>query len=173
MIDETEAGAVLAELERQRLRRRPVDPSGAGCTVAIVALLTAVLTPFAGRAFALSGAAMLAIGGGMAALALVSGLVGLFGGGRVHGAVAAAVEASVQVLAAEYPEGHPERWRAAAVHLLADALVPTPRGTVPTFDPEQVGPRLGPALAYVEDVERFLVERGEVEPVFTAERSGE
>lgn len=169
MIDGTEASAVLTELERQRQRRRPVDPSGAGCTVAIVALVTAVLTPFTGRAFALSGTAMLAIGGGMAALALVGGLVGLFGGGRVQGAVAAEVEASVQVLAAEYPEGDRERWRAAAVHLLADALVTTPRGTVPTFDPEQVATRLGPALAYVEDLERFLVERGEVEPVFTVD----
>jgi hypothetical protein len=171
VISVQEARAVLAEVERQRQRPPPSDPSAAGCVVASVAIIATVLMPFIGRVLALSGTAMLAVGATLGATALVSGLLGIFGGGRVHGAVATEVEESVQVLAAEFPEGDEDRLRRAAVRLLTGAYAPAGKATVSTFDAEQVARRIGRALPYVEELERFLVERREIAPVFTS--SGE
>lgn len=181
MISPDEARAVLAEVERQRRRPPPSDPSAAGCVVASVALVAAVLMPFIGRALALSSTAMLVTGATLGTLALVSGLLGIFGGGRVQGAVATEVEEAVRVLASESALGHQdraahgedpdekqERIRLAAVRLLTGAWVPAGPARVSTFDAEQVARRIGGALAYVEELERYLVERGEIEPVFTS-----
>ena len=42
--------------------------------------------------------------------------------------------------------------------------------TVETFDAKEVAIRLGPALSYVRGIERFLLERQEIYPVFTISR---
>ena len=103
-------GDSLVGLERQEImdtlaclrdRPPPSDPSSAGCVVAIVAMVTLVLVPFIGRAVDLSGGAMLRIGIGIGLVALVAGLLGIFGGGFVRGAIVADVEEAIEELIVE------------------------------------------------------------------------
>jgi len=46
-------------------------------------------------------------------------------------------------------------------------MVSTGPVTVETFDAKEVAIRLGPALNYVLGIERFLLQRREIYPVFT------
>ncbi len=169
-------GDALVGLERQeimdtlaRLRDRPPpsDPSSAGCVVAIVATLTLVLVPFIGLAIDLSGGAMLGIGIGIGLVALVAGLLGIFGGGFVRGAVVADVEEAIEELIVEWPAGDPAVIREAAIRILDQRSVSTGPVSVETFDAKEVAIRLGPALNHVRGIERFLLERQEIYPVFT------
>ena len=59
--------------------------------------------------------------------------------------------------------------REAAIRILDNASVSTGPATVETFDARAVAKRLGPALGYVLDVERLLLERSEIYPVFMLE----
>ena len=162
-----EVSAVTADLRRLRNRPPPSDPTSVGCVVAIVAIITLVLMPFIGRALTLSGGAMLAIGIGLGAMAVVGGLIGIFGGGFVGRAVAGDVAQAIDALVSEYPHGEEGRYREAAIRLLDGAYVSAGPTTVSTFDREEVSERLGEALPYVERIERILLERGEINAVFT------
>ena len=156
---------IMDTLARLRDRPPPSDPSSAGCVVAIVAMVTLVLVPFIGRAVDLSGGAMLRIGIGL--VALVAGLLGIFGGGFVRGAVVADVEEAIEELIVEWPDGDPAVIREAAIRILDQRSVSTGPVTVETFDAKEVAIRLGPALNHVLGIERFLLERQEIYPVFT------
>ena len=50
---------------------------------------------------------------------------------------------------------------------LDQSMVNTGPVTVETFDAKEVAIRLGPALSYVLGIERFLLQRREIYPVFT------
>ena len=152
-----------------RLRDRPpaTDPSSGGCVVAIVAIITLVLMPFIGRAFDLSGGAMLGLGIAIGLVAVGGGFFGIFGGGFVRGAIAADVEEAIEELVVEWPDGDPAVIREAAITILDGSTVSTGPATVETFDAEEVAIRLGPALDYVLGIERFLLDRREIYPVFT------
>ena len=159
--------AVTADLRLLRDRPPPSDPTAGGCVVAIVAIITLVLMPFIGRALTLSGGAMLAFGLGLGAMAVVGGLIGIFGGGLVRGAVAGDVDQAIDEVVAEYPRGDEGRYREAAIRILDGAYVSTGPTTVHTFDREEVADRLGEALPYVERIERILLVRSEIYAVFT------
>ena len=162
-----EVSAVIADLRRLRDRPAPSDSTSGGCVVAIVAIITLVLMPFIGRALTLSGGAMLAIGIGLGALAVVGGLIGIFGGGSVGGAVAGDVAQAIEVLVAEHPHGDEGHCREAAIRLLEGAYISAGPTTVRTFDRKEVAERLGEALPFVERIERILLERTDIYPVFT------
>ena len=158
---------IMDTLARLRDRPPPSDPSSAGCLVAIVAIITLVLMPFIGRAFDLSGGAMLWTGIGIGLVALVGGVLGVFGGGFVSGARIADVEEAIEELIVEWPDGDPAVIREAAIRILDGSTVSTGPTTVETFDAKEVAIRLGPALRYVLGIERFLLQHKQIYPVFT------
>lgn len=165
-----EVGEILVELARVRDRPPPDDPAAGGCVVAIVALVALVLMPFVGRAFSLSGRAMLSLGLLLVGISLIGALVGFFGDRLLgRGVVSDATEAIGELLA-EYPGGDPRRLRRAAIRILEGAFVTHGPTTVPGFDFVQARERLGDALPYVEHIERVLLEQREIRPVFTTIR---
>ena len=152
-----------------RLRERPPskDPRAVGCVATIVALITLGLMPFIGPALGLGGGAMLGIGIGTGLVALVGGLLGFYGDGFVRGAIAEDAEDAIVELMVQWPDGDPDVIREAAIRILDQSTVSTGPVTVETFDTKEVAIRLGPALSYVLGIERFLLERKEIYPVFT------
>ena len=77
------------------------------------------------------------------------------------------VDEAVMVLTDE-TSGHDEATRtAAAVRILDRSTTEAGPSTIPTFDRREVAERLGPALAFVIEVERILLERDEIYPCFT------
>ena len=158
---------IMETLVRLRDRPPPTDPSGWGCVVVIMAIITLVLMPFVGPGFGLSGGAMLGIGIGIGLVALVGGFLGIYGSGFVGGAIAADAEEAIVELMVEWPDGDPAVIREAAITILDQSTVSTGPVTVETFDAKEVAIRLGPALNYVLGIERFLLERQEIYPVFS------
>lgn len=166
-LDPSEAKLVLDDLRRLRELPPPSDPGSAGCVIAIVALITLVFMPVIARATELGSGALLAFGIGLGLVALVSGLVGIFGGGFVAGAISDDVEEAIGQLVVEFPDGDPDAMREAAIRILDGSTVSTGPTTVGTYDREEVADRLGDALDYVIRIERFLFGHGEIYPVFT------
>ncbi len=132
-----------------------------------MAIITLVLMPFIGRAFALSGGVMLGIGIALCLVVLGGGFLGIYGGGFVRGAIATDVEEAIVELMVEWPDGDPAVIREAAITILDQSTVSTGPPTVETFDVKEVAIRLGPALSYVLGIERFLLECQEIYPVFS------
>ncbi len=158
---------IIDTLARLRDRPPPTDPSSGGCVAAIVAIITLVLMPFIGRGFDLSSGAMLGLGIALGLVVLLGGLLGIFGSGFVRGAIASDAEDAIQELMVEWPDGDPTVIREAAIRILYQSTVSTGPVTVETFEAKEVAIRLGPALNYVLGVERFLLEREQIYPVFT------
>ena len=123
--------------------------------------------PFMGRGFDLSSGAMLGLGITLGIVALVGGVYGIFGGGFVRGAITGDVAEAIEELMVEWPDGDPTMIREAAIRILDGSTVSTGPVTVETFDAKEVAIRLGPALTYVLGIERFLLKRREIYPVFT------
>ena len=98
---------------------------------------------------------------------MFGGLLGIFGGAFVRGAVASDVGEAIDELAAAYPNGDPGILLQAAVRILDGSTVSTGPATVETFDRKQVAERLGDALAYLLSVERILLQQDEIYPCFT------
>ena len=166
-LDDNEARLVLADLRRLRERPPPSDPSSAGCVIAIVAIVSLVFMPVVARVPGLGSGALLALGVGLGVVAIVSGLLGIFGGGFVSGAVIADVEEAIEQLLIEFPHGDEDLIREAAITILDGSTVSTGPTTVGTFDSGEVAERLGDALDYLVRIERFLLDRSEIYPVFT------
>jgi hypothetical protein len=100
-------------------------------------------------------------------VALLGGVLGIYGGGFVRGAIAGDAEDAIQDLMVEWPDGDPAVILEAAIRILDQSTVSTGPVTVETFTAKEVAIRLGPALNYVLGIERFLLERKEIYPVFT------
>ncbi len=158
---------IMDTLARVRERPPPTDPSSGGCVAAIVAIITLVLMPFIGRAFDLSGGAMLGLGIAIGLVAVGGGFLGIFGGGFVRGAIATDVEEAIEELVVQWPDGDPAVIRRAAIRILDGSMVSTGPTSIETFDAKEVAIRLGPALPYVLGIERFLLDRQEIYPAFT------
>ena len=158
---------IINTLASLRDRPPPTDPSSGGCVAAIVAIITLVLMPFIGRGFDLSSGAMLGLGIALGLVVLLGGLLGIFGSGFYRGAIASDAEDAIQELMVEWPDGDPAVIREAAITILDQSTVSTGPATVETFNAKEVAIRLGPALNYVLGIERFLLERQEIYPVFT------
>jgi hypothetical protein len=158
---------IIDTLERLRDRPPPTDLSSGGCVAAIVAIITLVLMPFIGRGFDLSSGAMLGLGIALGLVVLLGGLLGIFGSGFYRGAIASDAEDAIQELMVAWPDGDPAVIREAAIRILYQSTVSTGPVTVETFDAKEVAIRLGPALSYVIGIERLLLQRQEIYPVFT------
>ena len=158
---------IMDTLARLRDRPPPTDPSGWGCVVVIAAIITLVLMPFVGPGFGLSGGVMLGIGIALGIVVLGGGFLGIYGSGFVRGAIAADAEEAIVELMVEWPDGDPAVIRESAIRILDGWSVSTGPASVETFDAKEVAIRLGPALNYVLGIERFLLERQEIYPVFS------
>ncbi len=132
---------IMDTLVRLRDRPSPTDPSSAGWVVAIVATITLVLMPFIGRAFTLSGGVMLGIGIALGLVVLGGGVLGIYGGGFVRGAIATDVEEAIVELMVQWPDGDPGVIREAAITILDGWSVSTGPATVETFDAKEVAIR--------------------------------
>ena len=126
-----------------------------------------MLIPFIGGGIDLSSGVKLGLGITLGLVAFLGGLLGIFGGGFVRGAIAADVEEAIDELMVEWPEGDPVVMREAAIRILVGWSVSTGPVSVETFDAEEVAIRLGPALNYVLGIQRLLLKHQEIYPVFT------
>ena len=151
------------------LRERPPsgDRSSAGCVAAIIAIVAFVFMPVISRIPGLNSAVLLGIGAALLAVAIVGGLVGIFGGGFVAGAISTDVEDAIGQLLGAFPNGDPAVIRESTLRILEGSTISTGPATVATFDRHEVADRLGDALSYVIAVERLLLEHREIYPVFT------
>lgn len=163
-----EEQAVEAELARLREEIPPGDPTAAGCVVAMVALIAFVLMPVASRALPLGSGSLVVVGVVLLAVAGVGGAVGIFGGRSARARAVREIEETVGALVSASLAADDGARRNATVSLLVGATRSAGPMRVAKFDREVVAARLGDALAYVERVERFLVDSGRIEPVFTA-----
>ena len=167
--------AAAARAGRGSAAQGPVarDWSGVGCAGLVVAVTGLMLVP--------SVTGVVGPGGGrvavtvLAALGLVSLLVGLLGTRLGLASLHRRVEAAVATLAGL--EAGPEERPSDAALALAVTLVTTVHRapgpyTAEIFDAVEVARRLGPALPLVVAVEEVLLEAAAVEPVFTSVRPG-
>ncbi len=166
-LDAPEAKAVLRELRRLRDEPPPKNPSSAGCAFAFAAIVALLVVIVFGGSMGLSPMLRIWLGVGLGRATVAGGLLSVFGGGFVRGAISADVEAAIARLTAEAPGGDRGVIREATVRILDGSTVSTGPTTVETFDSREVAARLGPALDYVLRVERFLLSRKEIYAVFT------
>jgi hypothetical protein len=134
--------------------------------VTLIALV--LLPPVLSYGTELSPRLIFTTGAVLAITALISGLLGVFGGGFVSGAIVADVKEAVEQLIAEYPDGDPDLIAEAAVRILDGAYSTTGPSTVHTFDRGEVAGQLGNALDYLIRVEKVLCDHEEIYPVFTS-----
>jgi len=158
---------IVEALAAVRNRPPPKDPSSIGRIAAIVALVAMALLPLVARFTALSSTALWGTGVALGLTLLFGGLLGIFGGGFVRGAVAHDVDEAIDRLVAGYPQGDTAILLQAAVCILDGSTVSTGPVTVGTFDRKEVAERLGDALGYVLEVEGLLLQRKEIYPCFT------
>jgi hypothetical protein len=162
----TDRDRLVVREARREIVENPLPPSAGpvGCLAALLGGAALVAWPavadfvpggeFAGP-FVLLGAV----------LALVGGVVwSLFGGSTGRTAAGAAVEAALRQL--ESGEGDRQANLRAATLLLTHAYVTQGPATTPTFDPDEVRPRLGGARPLVLAVERYLAQEVGAYPVF-------
>ena len=167
-VEPDEAEAIVAELLQARDEVPPTDASSAGCVVAIVSIIAIVLIPFVERALDLSSGVLFGVGASLWLVAILGGAVGIFGGYK-SGRSEARLNRRIGRIVSDSSEDGSVRL-AETVRLLEGAHVSRGPRTVPAFDVPEVASRLGAALPYVRRVERFLVDRQEIHPVFTAEQ---
>jgi hypothetical protein len=162
-----EGAAILADLRRLRAGPAPPSPTAAGCIAALIAAAGLMALPFAAPRIPLSSGLAWGLGIALAVVVVVGSLLSVFGEGFVRGAITTDAEAAIEELVAEFPDGDAGRMRAAAVRILAGAYASTGPTTVETFDAAKVAVRLGAALPYVRRIERYLLDKKEIYPVFT------
>jgi len=129
--------------------------------------------PVATRAVNLPSAFFFWLGVTLFTVALVGGVVGIFGGGFTRGALIGEVEDAIDELAGSYPELEPGRLRRLAVQILDGWILSYGPTSSATFDRRQAAEKLGPALDYLIAVETTLLRSESVYPCFTAEDGGE
>ena len=144
--------------------------SRVGCLVSLLAIFTLFAVPGANRAlglgltwrfvrwFALS----------MLALAFLGLMVQMLSG--VLAARGKATQRSLDALdhlSDRFGESSEAENRRAAVTLLVDAFITGGATTVAAFDFDKAKTRLGPALAYVQEIELVLREERQIYPAFT------
>jgi len=164
-----DADALHRALADYREQPPPADPSSTGCGIAVAALVALVFMPVLTRAVDWPAAFFFWTGVGLFTVALVSGALGLFGGGFARGALIGEVEDAIDELAQGYPDLEPTRLRRLAVAIVDGWILSYGPTSSATFDREAVAEKLGGAIHYVVAVERVLLEDGSIHACFTAE----
>ena len=165
--------ALLRALADLRAQPPPGDPSSAGCAISVAAVVALVFMPVLTRAVDWPGSVFFWVGVGLFAVALVSGVVGMFGGGFARGALIAEVEEAIDELGRRYPDLEAARLRELAVRILDGWILSYGPTSSTVFDRRSVARELGPALDYLLAVEGTLLETDSIDPCFTAPDEGE
>jgi len=164
-----ERAAVLAEFDR--LAAEPTKPnySSSGCGLMVLAVVLFVVVPKLAPGMPSWGViTTLAF---VIALLLAGVLVYVFGGGG-YAHTKERVDAALVLLSSRFGISTAEERRRAAVMLIYGVVYSDSPGMTSTFDFKAARAQLGPALAYVEQVERVLVEERQAYPIFTAKTEG-
>ena len=166
-----ERGAIVAEW--QRLAAEPIPPNQkpVGCAVAVLAVGVFILSPYALK---MVGSKLLdAIVLGACALALLWGLVvGILTGGKGAQHVYRKLEEAQRWFEEHREGGDPVERMKAAVALVRFAHFSDGPSMSLLLDVAAARGRIGESAAYVEEVERVLIEEVEAWAVFTADPKG-
>ena len=143
----------------------------AGCLVSVLAIFTLFAIPAANRALGLGisrkTVALLALS--LLGVAVLGGVLQMLGGAlAARGAASQRALDALAHLTKQFSESGDAENRRAAVTLLADAFITGGATTVAAFDFNDAKARLGPALPYVQEIERVLREERQIYPVFTS-----
>ncbi len=159
--------AALLEAALWEVRNEEPDgpPGSAGCAAAAVALLAFVLMPVVARVTPLSGSALFWLGAGLLAVAVVGGALAFHDRSPAESEGADALAEAVRRAWDAADAAALRRSTVALLDAYVETVGPTRRRT---FEPGEMRARLGPAAAYVEEVERILVARGVLGRCFTA-----
>lgn len=168
LIGPEEAGAIEAALSEIDSEPPPRDSGPLGCLLSLVAVVGLVALPILADRVGLVGTPLRA-----AIIVLVGSVVGglvwsVFGGAFSRGRVISGVDQAISELIELYPNGPMDRMLALATRIIVEATVSTGPTTSSTYETSEVAERLGPALPYVVQVERWLIEHKGVYSVFTS-----
>ncbi len=166
-LSEEEGRAVLRALAEIRAEPPPRDPRSLGCIGALLAIGGLVALRWIAPALGLGTGLTWFVAVALAVILLVGGFLGFFGGGFVSGKIQGEVEEALTLLEEHYHDAPRDDIRMAAVRILWHAQVMLGPVSTSTYETNAAAVQLGEALPYVQDVERFLLVRGKVYPVFT------
>ena len=166
-LSEEEGRAILRALAEIRAEPPPRDPRSLGCVGALLALGGLVALRWIAPALGLGTGLTWVVAAALAVILLLGGFLGVFGGGFVSGQIRGEVEEALTFLEEHYLDAPRDEIRLAAVRILWHAQVSVGPVSTSTFNTNEAAVQLGEALPYVQDVERFLLARGKVYPVFT------
>ncbi len=167
-----EIAELLREYDTVKMAPAPKPKrTRAGCVVSVLAIFTLFAIPAANRALGLGisrrTVALLALSLlGVAVLGVVVQLLGSALAAR--GAASQRALDALGHLTQQFSESSDAENRRAAVTLLADAYITGGATTVAAFDFDDARARLGPALPYVQEIERVLREKRQIYPVLTS-----
>jgi hypothetical protein len=168
MIDADERIAIVAESKRLAAEPIPPNQKPVGCVVAILAVVVLIFSPYALK---LVGSKLLdAIVLGACALALLWGLVvGFLTGGKGAQHVYSKLEVAQRWFEEHRQGGDPVERMKVAVALVHFAHFSDGPSESMLLDTAAARGRIGEPTAYVEEVERVLIEEVKAWPVFTSE----
>ena len=161
MIDTSEREAILGEFDRVAAQPRPAGKGPVALLVAAAGLFFLIGLPRLLHPSGLAATGVLVLSLLLLALSILLAAFGRSASSTWSGRA----EDAIAWLVAEYPGEADERRRAAVAAIYYAFLC---EGQVPTFDFSAAAQQLGPALEYVQAVERVLREANRpVHPVFT------
>jgi len=163
-----ERAAVLAEYDR--LAAEPVQPnySSSGCGLMVLAVVLFVVVPKLIPGMPRWGVIATLVF--VIALILAGIVIYVFGGGG-YARSKQRIDAALAVLSSRFGIATMDEKRNAAVMLIYGAVYSDGPGTSSTFDFYAARAQLGPALRYVQQVERLLIAERQVYPIFTTNKN--
>ncbi len=166
-LSEEEGRAILGALAKLRAEPPPRDPRSLGCFGALLAIGGLIGLRWIAPALGLGTGLTWVVAVALALILLLGGFLGVFGGGFVSGKIRGEVEEALSLLEEHYLDAPRDEIQLAAVRILWHAQVMLGPVSTSTYETNEAAVQLGEALPYVQDVERFLLARGKVYPVFT------
>lgn len=167
--DPIEQAAIVAEWDRQA---RECAVRNRGAFGRYIVLIAVLLTPVVAiealtHRRSLPVDAIIAMFSAVAMLGLAGALAWAFGSAYASAEAYRRVEKAAEWLAERYAAATPDEKRAAAVTVLANASYRGGPWAIRVYNPRHIAPRLGAALAYIEEVELLLRDERGVARGFT------
>jgi hypothetical protein len=165
--DAAERAAIVAEYDR--LAAEPTRPNltSVGCVMVVLAVIVLLTFPRFGRS--LPHAINVAVLALIALLAIAGILLNLFGGGGGYARASLRANEGLELLSKRFAASAPDTRRNAAVAMIFYAIYSDGPGSSSTYDFDKAREQLGPALEYVQAVERVLLAERKPYPIFTRE----
>jgi hypothetical protein len=165
--DAAERAAIVAQYDW--LAAQPTRPNitSVGCVMVLLAIVILLTFPRFGRNLprAINVAALVSI----AVLAVAGVLIYFFGGGGGYARASLRANEGLELLSKYFATSNAEEKRSAAVAMIFYAIYSDGPGSTSTYDFDKAREQLGPALEYVQAVERVLLAERKPYPIFTHE----